>query len=101
ITDARNKLFRLFWITAQQIAHRSQHALGFAMGANADLKPPRPEPGLIERPPLTDFTKHLRFVHAAVFKYQFARFRAGDRRNAARDAITRRAGVDQKTSDPF
>src|ERR1051325_949629 len=70
------------------------------MGANAHLESSGSEPRLVQSPTLADLAKNLRFVHTTVFKHQLARFAARDRRDAARDVIARRSGVDQKTSNP-
>src|SRR5574341_2262248 len=85
----------------QSVCHGAQHAQRQAVGADADLKAPRAEPRLIERPTVAHFAEHLRFMHAAVFKDQLAGLGPGNRRNAAYDAITGRSGVDQKTSYSF
>ena len=100
MTDHADILFRFALIMPQDIGNRAQHPLRHAVGADADLKTARAEPGLVQCPAVADFAENLRLVHAAVFKDQFAWFGTGDGRDAADDAITRRAGIDKKQVTP-
>src|SRR5215475_15852149 len=71
------------------------------MRAHPDLKSSRAEPRLVELPALAHFTQHFRLRNAAVLENELARFGPRDRRNAARNSISRSSGVDQKAGHSF
>src|SRR5947208_7115395 len=71
------------------------------MGANPDLKSSRAQPRLVELPTVAHFAQHLRFWHPTVLENQLARFGPRDRRDAARNSISRRSRIDQKASHPL
>src|SRR2546427_1113570 len=71
------------------------------MGANPDLKSSRAQPRLVELPTVAHFAQHLRFWHPTVLENQLARFGPRDRRDAARNSISRRSRIDQKASYPL
>ena len=101
MADLAGDFLGVLGLVAHQLTHDAKHTLALAMGADTDLKAPSAEPCLIERPAVADFADHLRFMHPAIFEHQFARLGAADRRNAARDPVARRSGVDEKTGYTF
>src|SRR4051812_34065066 len=76
----------------------AQNPLRRAMGAHANLKAARAEPSLVQCPAVTNFAQNLGFVHATVFEQQLAGLGPRDSSDAAHDAISRRAGFNQKAS---
>src|SRR5215468_10529373 len=101
MTERSDKLVGLLGIMTQRFSHVPQDPLRHAMRAHPDLKSSRAQPRLVELPAVAHFTQHLRLGNAAVLENKLARFGPRDRRNAARNSISRSSGVDQKAGHSF
>src|SRR5215510_321285 len=101
MTERSDKLVGLLRIMTQRFRHIPQDPLRHPMRAHSDLKSSRAQPRLVELPAVAHFTQHLRLRNAAVLENQLARFGSRDRRDAARNSISRSSGVDQKASHSF
>src|SRR5262245_32281058 len=98
MTERSDKLVGLLRIMTQRFRHIPQDPLRHPMRAHSDLKSSRAQPRLVELPAVAHFTQHLHPRNAAVLENELARFGPCDRRDAARHAISRRSGIDQKAS---
>src|SRR5262245_12065399 len=98
MAERSDKLVGLLGIMTQRLRHIPEDPLRHAMRAHPDLKPSRAQPCLVEFPAVAHFTQHLRLRNPAVLENEVARFGPCDRRDAARNAISRRSGIDQKAS---
>src|SRR5215468_10875344 len=98
MTERSDKLVGLLGIMTQRFSHVPQDPLRHAMRAHPDLKSSRAQPRLVELPAVAHFTQHLRLRNAAVVENEFARFGPRDRRDAARNPISRSSRIDQKAS---
>src|SRR5262249_49922711 len=85
----------------EQPGNPAQDSQRGTVGANAHLKAPRAEPGLVQFPAFPYFAQDLAFRNAASVEHQFARLTPRDRLDAAHDAITGMPCIDEEAADPF
>src|SRR5215475_3434371 len=98
MAERSDKLVGLLRLMTQRFRHIPQYPLRHPMRTHSDLKSSRAQPRLVELPAVAHFTQHLRLRNSAVLENEFARFGSRNRRDAARNPISRSSRIDQKAS---
>src|SRR5262245_57045636 len=98
MAERSDKLVGLVRIMTQRFRHVPQDPLRHPMRAHSDLKSSCAQPRLVELPAVAHFTQHLRVRNSAVLENQLARFGSRNRRDAARNPISRSSRIYQKAS---